>query len=94
MAMGHPVICLDLGGPATQVTAKTGIRVPAHTPDQTVRDLATAITSLANDVAQRTRMGQAAQHHICKSYSWATKGKEWVDLYAKLLPSQGLANGP
>ena len=28
MAAGKPVVCLDLGGPAMQVTDETGIRIP------------------------------------------------------------------
>ena len=40
MAMGKPVICLDLGGPATQVQKNTGFKIPAHTPTQVVSDMA------------------------------------------------------
>jgi glycosyltransferase involved in cell wall biosynthesis len=92
MAMGRPVICLDLGGPATQITATTGIKIRAHTPRQTVQDLATAITGLANDTVRQAEMGQAGQRHIRTSYSWATKGKYWVGLYTELLLSQELAD--
>ncbi|MCU0527265.1 MAG: glycosyltransferase [Elainella sp. Prado103] len=43
MAAGRPILCLDLGGPGVQVTGETGIKVPAHTPEQAVKDLATAM---------------------------------------------------
>ena len=43
MAAGLPVVCLDLGGPATQVTQETGIKVAARNPRQTVVDLAEAM---------------------------------------------------
>jgi len=36
MAAARPVVCLDLGGPGTQVTAATGIKLPAHNPDQVI----------------------------------------------------------
>ena len=40
MGAGRPVICLDLGGPAAQVTAETGFKVRASTPRDTVSALA------------------------------------------------------
>ncbi|MFM6845653.1 MAG: glycosyltransferase family 4 protein, partial [Dolichospermum sp.] len=40
MAAGRPVICLDLGGPAVQVTEETGFKIAADEPYQVVRDLA------------------------------------------------------
>lgn len=49
MAAGRPVICLDQGGPAMQVTEETGIKVPAPSPEQAVQELATALARLAND---------------------------------------------
>src|SRR5208337_4499961 len=49
MAAGRPVVCLDLGGPALQVTEDTGIKVPATSPEQVVSDLATAFYKLASD---------------------------------------------
>ncbi len=42
MAAGRPVVCLDLGGPALQVASRTGIKVAAIEPRQTVRDLSSA----------------------------------------------------
>jgi glycosyltransferase involved in cell wall biosynthesis len=36
MACARPVICLDLGGPATQVTDDAGLRIPAVDPERTV----------------------------------------------------------
>ena len=32
LAAGRPVICLDIGGPASQVTPETGFAAPATTP--------------------------------------------------------------
>ena len=52
MAAGRPVVCLDLGGPATQVTEETGIKVPAPVPNQAVSGLAEAMTRLARDSEQ------------------------------------------
>ena len=57
MAVGKPVICLDLAGASEVVTSETGIKVPAISPEQTVRDLARAMSRLAEDPELRVRMG-------------------------------------
>jgi len=53
MAAGRPVICLDLGGPALQVSEATGIKIPAISPPQVVADLASALKQLAGDPSRR-----------------------------------------
>lgn len=85
MAAGRPVICLDLGGPAVQVTQETGFKVPVQTPEQVVRDLAEAMTHLANDSDLRMRMGQAGQQRVSDVYSWETKGQSLAQLYEEIL---------
>jgi len=88
MASGLPILCLDLGGPATQVTTTTGIKVPVYTPEQTVLDLATAMTDLANDSTLRTRMGKAGQQRINKVYNWTGIAQNWTHWYSEILQQQ------
>ena len=71
MAAGRPVLCLDLGGPAVQVTAETGVKVSAHTPEQTVQELSAAMKQLAQEPELRERMGTAGKS-LCAS---STVGK-------------------
>lgn len=78
MAAGRPVICLDLGGPAIQVTKETGIKVPAITPEQVIHDLAAAFSRLAGDPALRVRLGQAGRRRTELDFSWDKKG-EWMN---------------
>lgn len=85
MAAGRPVICLNLGGPAVQLTRETGIKVPASDPEQTIRDLADAITRLAQDPELRTHMGSAGRRRVREVYSWETKGRLWAELYEEVL---------
>lgn len=85
MAAGRPVICLDLGGPATQVTQETGLKIPADTPEQAVYGLAEAMTYLANNVELRVSMGQAGQKRVSETYGWETKGKFLTNLYEEVL---------
>lgn len=84
MATGRPVLCLDLGGPAVQVTDETGFKIPAHHPDQTVLDLAVAMVRLANDSELRMRMGQAGQKLVSEAYSWQAKGERLAQVYEEI----------
>ena len=84
MAAGRPVICLDTGGPATQVTDETGIKVPVHHPQQVVEALADAMATLANNPSLCGRMSRAGQRHVRDHFSWETKGKQLAQLYVDL----------
>jgi glycosyltransferase involved in cell wall biosynthesis len=85
MAAGRPVICLDLGGPGAQITEETGFKIPAHTPEQVVRDMAAAMTTLAKEPELSFRMGQAGQKCVRERYSWTTRGHELAQLYKKVM---------
>ena len=66
----------DLGGPATQVTEETGIKVPAVSPEQAVLDLAAAMSRLALDPLNRRRLGEAARERVQEYFSWTRKSEE------------------
>jgi glycosyltransferase involved in cell wall biosynthesis len=85
MAAGRPVLCLDLGGPALQVTEETGIKVPAISPEQVVSDLAAAMTRLARDPALRVRLGTAARQRVREHFAWSGKGDLLSELYRQVL---------
>lgn len=74
-ANGLPVICLDLGGPATLVTSDTAIVVSTRNQDENgvVRGLAAAVTQLAIDEARRETMGWAAIAHVGTDMSWGSR---------------------
>lgn len=81
MAAARPVVCLDLGGPALQVTEETGIRVPAVSPEQVVTDLADAVERLAKDPTLRARMGNAARQRVREHFDWDQKGAFMMGIY-------------
>jgi glycosyltransferase involved in cell wall biosynthesis len=83
MAAGRPVICLDLGGPAMQVTKETGFRVPAIEPRQSVSSLAEAMRMLAKDPERRVRMGEAARRRAVEHFDWSKKGARIAELHRK-----------
>jgi glycosyltransferase involved in cell wall biosynthesis len=78
MAVGRPVICLDLGGSGLQVTNETGVKVPAITPVQVVHDLAKAMYRLAQEPGLRACMSEAGQKRIAEEFLWDKKG-EWMN---------------
>jgi len=85
MATGLSIICLDLGGPALQVTEATGFKIAALNPQQTVADLAAAIKTLANDPQLRYKMGQAGRQRAIQQFSWQTKGEQLAQLYDRII---------
>lgn len=85
MAIGVPVICLDLGGPALQVSDMTGIKVRAGSPPQVIEDLAAAISSLAADPHSRERLGVAARKHVQERSLWEVKGELMASIYDQIL---------
>lgn len=87
MAAGRPIICLDLGGPASQVTAATGFKIAAQDPQQATADLAHAMLCLADDDNLREKMGRAGQKLVRELHSWQSKGKQLTQLYQELVQS-------
>ena len=92
MAAGRPVICLDLGGPAVQVTAETGFKIPAADPEQAVQGMAAAMSRLVQDPELRSRLGQAGRQRVNTFFNWETKGKFLVGVYETILAQQGESN--
>ena len=84
MAAGRPVVCLDLGGPALQVTEDTGIKVPATLPEQVVSDLAAAMMQLAGDPDLRIRLGVGARQRVREHFDWDQKGIFMANIYGAL----------
>lgn len=85
MAAGRPVICLDLGGPALQVTAATGIKIPATSPEQVISGIAVALQRLATDAPGRAALGQAGRARIEQEFNWQKLGDQMAVVYARLL---------
>lgn len=88
MAAGRPVICLDLGGTALQVTEETGIKVPVISTGQVIRDLAAGMVQLARDPSYRARLGQAARDRVAEHFNWEKNGQHLANIYEELLPSK------
>jgi glycosyltransferase involved in cell wall biosynthesis len=83
MASGRPVICLDLGGPALQITEETGFKIPPHTPEQVVKDMVEAMRKLALDADLRRRMGEAGRWRVWEAFSWERQAGFIANIYSQ-----------
>ena len=61
LAAGRPVICLDVGGPASQVTPETGFAAPATTPAEAVQAMASFLARVAGDRSLLASMSAKAR---------------------------------
>jgi glycosyltransferase involved in cell wall biosynthesis len=80
MAAGKPVVCLDLAGPALQVTDECGFKIPVGQPAATVEALSAAMQALAASRVLRERMGAAARRRA-REFDWKRRGDELSRLY-------------
>lgn len=81
-ACGRPVIATRVGGiPEVVLNGRTGILVP---PDD-VDALATAISTMAADMAMRQGMGQAAYEYVRDNYAWNKSLDMMTSLYERLI---------
>ena len=85
MAAGKPVICLDLGGPATQVTENAGFRVFPGSRTQVISDITNIMTQLAKNPALLRQKGISARSLIASEFLWDHKRDSLNTLYKKVL---------
>jgi glycosyltransferase involved in cell wall biosynthesis len=90
MATSRPVICLDLGGPASQVTEETGFKIAAIDRDRTIGDIAEAMINLAKDSELRQRMGEAGRQLVREKHSWLSRGQQLAKLYEEIAKGDGI----
>jgi glycosyltransferase involved in cell wall biosynthesis len=88
MAAGLPVICLEQGGPALQVTAETGFKIPAITPKQVITDIAEALSALYNNPELRERLGAAGRERVRTHFSWEQKARQISAVYEEVVHSK------
>ena len=69
MAAGRPVGCLDIGGPASQITPETGFAAPATHPAEAVAALADFLERLDRDRARLAVMSAAARAHVRQHFT-------------------------
>ena len=81
LGAGRPVICLDIGGPASQVTPETGFVAPATTPAEAVASMAAFLTRIAEDRALLVSMSAKARARAREKFSMRSMGSAISTFY-------------
>jgi glycosyltransferase involved in cell wall biosynthesis len=89
MAARRPIICLNHAGPGALVGEDAGVKIPARSDRQVVRDIAAAMRQLAVDPKRRKHMGEAGRRLVLNHFAWPSKCAEMSLQYETLLRSIG-----
>ncbi|MGH7952164.1 MAG: glycosyltransferase family 4 protein [Limisphaerales bacterium] len=81
MAAGRPVVCLDIGGPASQVTPETGYAAPATTPVEAVKAMAAFLEKIAGNRALLMDMSVKARARVREKFTMRTIGPALNSIY-------------
>jgi glycosyltransferase involved in cell wall biosynthesis len=93
LAAGRPVICLDTGGPALQVTEACGCKAPVGSLEAALEFMAAAMTKLYHDPELRLRMGEAARQRARSDFHWEQKAAKMNALYLEVCGSEPVGLG-
>ena len=85
MALGVPPIVLDHGGPPELVPPGTGYVLPLHDREQIIGDLRALLHQLSSDPSSTSTLGDAAQEHVRRFYTWEAKAAQMLEVYRWLL---------
>jgi glycosyltransferase involved in cell wall biosynthesis len=88
LAAGRPVICLDTGGPALQVTPECGFKAGVGSVEEALEGMAKAMTLLARAPELRLRMGQAARERAITHFHWERKAERMNRFYEEVMQGQ------
>jgi len=81
MAAGRPVVCLDIGGPASQVTPETGFAAPATTPEDAVQAMAAFLARVDGNRALLADMSAKARVRVRDKFSMRMMGSTIDSFY-------------
>lgn len=70
----HPLVCLDIDGPALQVTPQIGIKIPVGDPGSVVSLMAQALATLAKDPRLAADLGAAGRKRVGENFTWDRLG--------------------
>ena len=85
LAAGRPVGCLDIGGPASQITPATGFAAPVASPAGAVAALAGFLETLDRDRPRLAAMSAAARAHARETFSMQAVSARLRRFYAEAI---------
>lgn len=89
MAAAKPVICLDIGGPATQVAQSTGFLIAPHSEQAAVQGIAQSLAILYSSPQLRRELGRAGQQRAATEFSGSAVFGRLQSIYSQLRPPNG-----
>ncbi len=89
MAAGRPVACLDIGGPAAQITPETGFAAPTTNPKEAVTALAGFLEKIEADRALLATMSAAARAQAQKHFAMRAINEQMRQFYAAAVAEHG-----
>jgi glycosyltransferase involved in cell wall biosynthesis len=94
MAAGRPVICLDLGGPAMQVTEETGFKVAPSGVSDALEALAWSMREVVRmwETGDCNQMGTLAAKRVAEGFSWTVRVKDICRIF-RLAVETGALHG-
>jgi glycosyltransferase involved in cell wall biosynthesis len=84
LATGRPVVCLDIGGPASQVTPECGFIAPANNPAESIAAMASFLTRIDNDRALLARMSVKARERVREKFTMRKMGDTISSYYREV----------
>ena len=87
LAAGRPVICLDLGGPASQVTPETGFVAPATSPAEAVEAMASFLARIDTNRALLASMSAKARARAREKSTMQVMGMAIESFYQQAVAS-------
>ncbi len=92
MAAGRPVACLDIGGPASQITPETGYAAPATTPEAAVAGLAVFLEKINRDRSLLASMSVKAREHVRQNFTMRQVNQAMRTFYRESVESHRAAS--
>jgi glycosyltransferase involved in cell wall biosynthesis len=87
MASGRPVVCLDVGGPAMQVTRETGFVAPATTPEESIQAMASYLHTIDNDRALLAKISDQCRARVRAEFTMRRTGDIVDSFYTEAVAS-------
>jgi len=75
LAVGRPVCCLNIGGPASQITPETGFAAPAGSPAEAITAMAQFLGRIDKDRALLARMSASARQRVREKFTMRWMGR-------------------
>lgn len=93
MAMGLPIITLNLHGARDFLPDSASLKVPVGSPEETVRSLSCAITQYASFSASRRNQMSINAWDFAKTLSWPARAELVEQLYEEVLSKTTVSEG-